>query len=98
MVERVLIQRKALALPLHGFIPFEAVGRKSRDNIFTRTFAAARRIDVLDAQPPFTAVGPRVAKTRERRDQGAEVQRAGGRRGETAAIGGRRAHASAVFT
>ena len=48
----------------------------------------ARRVQVLDAHEPAAAGRPGIEPARERRDQGAEVQRAGGRGREPADVHG----------
>src|SRR5262249_49088246 len=76
-VERRLIQRGARALPHDLAVPWEAVRIERGKNALGGRFATARLVDVLDAHEPFPAGRGRVAIARERRDERAEVQRAG---------------------
>jgi hypothetical protein len=59
----------AVALPGYGSVPFEPVCLKSRENLIAGSFAFARRIDILDAQKPLSAVPARLEVTRDRGEQ-----------------------------
>ena len=83
--ERVGVERGALALPRHGAVPREAVALQRGEDAGLGAGAGARRVDVLDADQPLAAGDARVAAARERCDQRAEMQCAGGRRREAAA-------------
>ena len=79
---------RARRLPHDRTVPREAIARERGRIARSAPAAAARLVDVLDAQQPFAAARARIAIARERGDQRAEMQRAGGRGREAAAVRG----------
>jgi hypothetical protein len=74
-VERLLVDLATLALPRTGRPDGTVRRQRGRDRLAHRRVGAASR--VLYAQQPFAALRARIAITRERGDQRAEVERAG---------------------
>ncbi len=93
------IQRIALRLAHDRPVGREAVPRQRGHDVALGPGARARDVDVLDANQPLATRGARVGTARERRDQRAEMQRAGGGGSEASAVRerarGRFAHRSA---
>ncbi len=92
LVECRLVELAALALVDDRAVPLEAMGFEGGANVGTDMAAAARRVDVLDAQQPFAAGGAGVAAARQRGDERAEMQRPGRRGREAAAVTRRGLH------
>jgi hypothetical protein len=71
------VQCTALSLPNNRAIPGKSVALQRGENRVLRTGPRAWQIDILDPNEPLAARDPRVAITRERRNERSEVQRAG---------------------
>lgn len=84
------VERAALALVDDRFVPMEGVGFQLAQDNLVHAGEAAACVDIFHADEPFSAMMPGVEETGDGGDETAKVERAGGRRGEPATIGGRR--------
>ncbi len=84
-----LVRVRTPALEQHRFVGLESAGRELAQDLLAGPGHLARRVEVLDPDDPRAASRARVEPARERRDEGARVQRAGGRGGEPAPVGHR---------
>src|SRR5690606_35631916 len=77
--EGLLVRRMATALPDDGTVRDEAQAGERREDVLGRAGDVARTIEVLDPQQPAACVRAGVEPARHRGDQGARMERAGGR-------------------
>ncbi len=82
-----LVQVATLALVDRRLVRLQAEGVQGGKDRRAEPGHLARRIEVLDAHQPFAARLARQQPAAERGDQRAEVQVAGGRGGESSAVG-----------
>ena len=84
--QRRVVGCTAAALEHDLPIPFEAVRFERPENGSRRTRCFARRVEVLHAHGPFAAALARIEIAPDRRYEGTEMQRSGGRGREAPAI------------
>ena len=89
-VERRAVSIAAPALADDRPVRLEPEGCQRPQDLVRGAGNLARRVEVIHAHQPLAAARARVGPTADRRDQRAEVERAGGRGREAAAIGGLR--------
>lgn len=89
--------RDSLGLPDDGLVGVEAEAGKGGEDGMACDGMAARLVDILHADQPDATVRPGIEPTGEGCCEGAEMQRAGGRGREPAAVGGRSGY-SRVFS
>jgi hypothetical protein len=87
-VERGPIRSVTLALSDYGSGPLKAERRKRRDDLLGAAGHFTRWIEILDSQQPVAADMACIEIAGSRCDERPEVQRAGRRRSETAAVFG----------
>lgn len=84
--KRRLVRVAARRLAPHGSIPLEAVTFERAQDVVRGARTCTRNVDILDAHEPCAGVAARIGIARHRGNERAEVQRAGRRRREAAAV------------
>ena len=87
-LQRAQVRGVAPALAHDGALPLEAEPLEREQNRVNRARHRARPVQVLHAYQPLAVPGARLAIAGKGGDQRAEMQRAGGRGGEAAAVDG----------
>ena len=73
-----LVMSESLGLPLHGFVCDQSTRSQLTQDVLVRTFDGAWCIHIFNTNQPTTMVRARIEPTRQRRYQGAHMQRTRG--------------------
>ena len=82
--QRRLVQRDPLRLHGHFAVPLQSVSTERAEDVVRRAGNDARRVEILNPHQPPPARAASEHPRSDGRDEAAEVQRSGGRRGEAA--------------